>query len=100
MNKELHIYMYTPKDIVCYVSYNDTERAIYSDESIIHTTQIHFCQNRFIYENGYAIYIHEGNGKIIKIDKTGTDATTREIREGHNLEKMLLSGEFSLRRII
>lgn len=95
MDKELHIYMYHPKEIACCsVSFNNTEKKINSDEPIIHTTQIHFCHNRYIYDNGYTIYVHGENGRVIKIDKSGTTATNRLIREGHNLEKMLLAGEF------
>lgn len=94
MKKELHIYMYQPKDVDCYVSYNNTKRAIDLNESIINTTQIHFCHNKFIYDRGYTIYIHGESGRVVKIDKNGTESTNRRIREEHNLEKLLISGEF------
>jgi len=94
MEKEMHIYMSEPKDVACCVSYNSVLRALNFLEPIIHTTQTHFCSNRVIYDYGYTLYIHSEDGKIVKIDKNGTDATNRELREGHNLEKMLLAGEF------
>lgn len=96
MEKELHIYMYDPKDIKYLPSYNSVLRAIKNNKQIIHTTQTHFCSNRAIYDYDYVIYIHTEGSRVIRIDKSGSDATNRQLKQGHNLEKMLLAGEFGI----
>lgn len=59
-----------------------------SKTPIIHTTQPHFCQFRY-----GRIFVHY-NGTVHEIAKGKCEGTNREIKEGHNIEKMLLSGEF------
>lgn len=90
-NREIHIWLddaYSEKS--CLKTYFATERAIEYDYDVIHTTQISFCSFRY----NRRIFIHV-NGNIHEIIVGDCDGTTREIKEFHNLEKMLISGEFN-----
>ena len=93
--REIHIWMdkvgFNEFENIAYLctTYIETVIMLRDDQKIIHTTQTHFCQFKY-----GKIYVHEG-GNIHEITVGKCEGTNREIREGHNIEKMLLSGEFS-----
>lgn len=57
---------------------------------IVHTTQTPFLS--WIYAE--RLFVH-AYGRSHEITLGDCEGTNREIREGHNLQKMLISGEFS-----
>ncbi len=70
-------------------TYVDTENAVYSQTPLIFTTITHFL--RWSFATRLFVHINGGEHELTIGDCEGT---TREIRAGHNLEKLLISGEF------
>lgn len=58
-------------------------------QNVVHTTQTHFCQFRY-----GKLFVHT-NGQVHEITKGACDGTGRDIKAAHNIEKMLLAGEFT-----
>ena len=68
----------------------DTEKAVYNDENkYIYTTLTHFL--RWNYAGRLFVHVDGETHELNLIDCEGTE---RVILPGHNLEKMLISGEF------
>lgn len=96
-DKKLHVWLKCPnyihilgKDI--YDDYIDTKSAIERGDKVIHTTQPHFLRFRY----GYRLFVHtdrnDANGHEITLGEC--EGTNKEIREAHNIEKMLFAGTF------
>lgn len=92
-NKELHIWMYEgyPKGKTK-VTFKETAEALANGEGEVHTTQTHFCQTRWL-KQGYHIVVYTEKG-YIEMQLGNIIGCKKEIREAHNLERMLLAGSF------
>lgn len=64
------------------------------DTEIIKTTQLSFLIDTWFYiEKGYKIYIHNG-AEVFEIKEHINTYTGKDIRNGHNILKLFLNGEF------
>jgi hypothetical protein len=85
--KEMHVYLNNELEYA-YDTVVDTNNALNS-EDIVHTTQTHFL--RWNYAERLFVHLDD---KIHEIALGDCEGTNREIRKIHNIEKMLISGEF------
>lgn len=96
MEKEFHLYLddyQATKDSYCLHSYVATKKAIEAGQYIIHTTQVALVSTSLIHA-GYRIFIYPSVGKPFEITLGKCANTSKEIREAHNLEKLLVNGGF------
>lgn len=93
--KELHIHFWN--DNVEYLLVTDMFSiitVINNNETIINTTCSHSVHLSY-WTNKYKLFIHPVVGDMFEIViRTSETHTNREIKDGHNIEKMLLSVEF------
>lgn len=95
--KELHIWLRKPKDprtfSVLKVFPEKAEKALLAGYRRVDTVQTICCDTRWL-EQGYHIFIHFPNGSNAKLRLGRNSCTDRYIRPEHNLQKLLLAGEF------
>ena len=92
--KEFHLWFntaYESKTILH--TYGMVENAVKENSPIIHTTQVECVSTRLI-EQGYRIFIHCEDFSVFEITIGDCDRTKREIRMGHKISHLLVSGEF------
>ena len=96
MDKELHIWLIAKFPIETLHDYTSVNNAILGGMEVLHTTNTHFCNTKYIVDLNYRIFAHMKNECVeIKLGSNNKN-TSREIKIGHNLEKLLLSNEFGL----
>jgi len=92
--KEIHFWFNPiyPESILH--SYFVTNDVINAGAEIIHTTQVICCTTE-LFRKGYRVFIHPLSGNVFEV-KLGdnTPYTSKEIRMGHNLYKLLIAGTF------
>lgn len=89
LTEELHVWLTAPEGIDCHITYKDTLNAIEREERVINTTLTHFL----CFDYAKRLFVHI-NDEVHEITLGDCEGTERLIREAHNLEKMLIAGEF------
>lgn len=92
MHKSFHLYLANDSTEIIH-SYAQTKKAIDEDFPIIMTTQILLCKTSLI-ERGYRIFVYPKIGERFEITLGACECTNREIRMGHNIANLIVSGEF------
>lgn len=87
-NGELHLHLDDSAN--CLTTYCATEKAIENGCTVVHTTIPHFLSWRL----NRRLFVHV-DGQIHEIKLGDCEGTERIISEGHNIERLLISGEFS-----
>lgn len=74
------------------IGFYQTGRAVRHKVPLIHTDQSAFLSMAL--SLGYQVFVHFASEKVVEI-KYGVNSTTgRKIRASHNIERLVLAGEF------
>ena len=92
VDKEIHVWLENNYTFDILTDFKSTNNAISNDIDIVHTTQTHFLS--WEYNRRLFVHVTKDDLKGHEITLGKCEGTNREIRRGHNIEKMLLSGEF------
>lgn len=93
--KEIHFYKSSTFSLLdgIHVTHNSTIGAINNNEPFIVTTAI-TALNLDLLKTGYRIFLHE-NDKFAELKLEENIFTDKYIKEGHNVAKLWITGEFS-----
>ena len=97
--KEYHLYLYLPDWFTrandsCSYTIAHTNKRI--DRGLTVDTIQACTLSTSLFEKGYRIFIHDVPSSWFEITLGKCERTNREIKMGHNLLNLLLSGEFEL----
>ena len=96
MEKEIHFYLnLTSNDERSDMLYTflDTKTAIENNRTEIHTTSIANLGFAYLLDADYRIYAHK-DGKVLELSVGMKNISGRDIRKGHDMEKIIRSGFF------
>lgn len=96
MEKEIHFYLnLTSNDERSDMLYTflDTKTAIENNQTEIHTTSITNLGFAYLLDADYRIYAHK-DGKVLELSVGMKNISGRDIRKGHDMEKIIRSGFF------
>ena len=68
------------------------QQALINKEHLIYTTQMSACRTKHLVD-GYRLFVYLLDYSVVEIS-LGTSTCGKDIREAHNIEKMLLAGTF------
>ena len=94
-NKEFHLYLDKRPENSIDV-FDEVTALIELGISPIHTTQVYACTT-YLFDQGYRIFVHDNDGEF-EITLGPCERTERIIKMGYNLPKLIVAGEFDLRR--
>lgn len=93
---EFRLYLYTlegyKRDVINSYTVNAVNDLISLGKDV-DTYQV-ICCTTDLFAKGYRIFVHETPAFVHEITLGQCEGTTREIRMGHNLPNLILSGEF------
>lgn len=95
MDKEYHLYLYPPDYVIGFwcLSLREIEYAIENEFVRICTFQVISCTTD-LFRRGYRVFVHAAPDDEYEIKLGKNERTNREIKMGHCLYKLILSGEF------